>query len=105
MALKDDLALADELLFHHLERFLVRGAVLLHLIAVLLRGPAEPGGNGAGRLAQLVRASALQAEGHPFEPDTAHHVHRGGQSSDRPKYRAPAVPAPVLFPFAILPGT
>ena len=26
-----------------------------------------------GRLAQLVRASALQAEGHPFEPDTAHH--------------------------------
>jgi hypothetical protein len=27
-----------------------------------------------GRLAQLVRASALQAEGHPFEPDTAHHV-------------------------------
>ena len=26
----------------------------------------------AGRLAQLVRASALQAEGHPFEPDTAH---------------------------------
>ena len=28
---------------------------------------------GEGRLAQLVRASALQAEGHPFEPDTAHH--------------------------------
>ncbi len=27
-----------------------------------------------GRLAQLVRASALQAEGHPFEPDTAHHM-------------------------------
>jgi hypothetical protein len=26
----------------------------------------------SGRLAQLVRASALQAEGHPFEPDTAH---------------------------------
>ena len=25
-----------------------------------------------GRLAQLVRASALQAEGHPFEADTAH---------------------------------
>ena len=27
----------------------------------------------AGRLAQLVRASALQAEGRPFEPGTAHH--------------------------------
>ncbi|SPE33536.1 hypothetical protein SBA2_80052 [Acidobacteriia bacterium SbA2] len=26
----------------------------------------------AGRLAQLVRASALQAEGRPFEPGTAH---------------------------------
>ena len=28
----------------------------------------------AGRLAQLVRASALQAEGHPFEPGTAHQL-------------------------------
>ena len=28
----------------------------------------------AGRLAQLVRASALQAEGHPFEPGTAHQI-------------------------------
>jgi hypothetical protein len=27
-----------------------------------------------GQLAQLVRASALQAEGHPFEPDTAHQL-------------------------------
>ena len=31
--------------------------------------------NGNGRLAQPVRASALQAEGHPFDPDTAHQLH------------------------------
>ena len=33
--------------------------------------------DGSGRLAQLVRASALQAEGHPFDPDTAHQYELG----------------------------
>jgi hypothetical protein len=39
------------------------------------RAPRDMRWNGServGRLAQLVRASALQAEGHPFDPDTAH---------------------------------
>ena len=38
------------------------------------RNSLAPARREAGRLAQLVRASALQAEGHPFEPDTAHQL-------------------------------
>ena len=55
-----------------------------------------------GRLAQLVRASALQAEGHPFEPGTAHQEAVGRRQSAVGRKRL-AAGSTVLFLVCLLP--